>query len=133
MTIQDKKLNPLKKLFPKRKAAAKTERDLPLFQAMREGKEIGDKQWQRSAKDHLWMHFTRHSPFQSADMPIITKGEGIYIWDSKGRKAIDGLSGLFAVNAGHARPELAAAAAKQIMELDFMPLWSYAHPRAIGD
>jgi adenosylmethionine-8-amino-7-oxononanoate aminotransferase len=131
MTIQDKKLNPLKKLFPKRKAAAKTERALPLFQAMREGKEIGDKQWQRSAKDHLWMHFTRHSPFQSADMPIITKGEGIYIWDSKGRKAIDGLSGLFAVNAGHARPELAAAAAKQIMELDFMPLWSYAHPRAI--
>jgi adenosylmethionine-8-amino-7-oxononanoate aminotransferase len=131
MTIQDKKLGALKRLFPKRLKPAKSEQNYPLLEAMKAGKPIGDKELQRSAKDHLWMHFTRHAPFQTADMPIIARGEGAYIWDTKGRKAMDGLSGLFAVNAGHARPELAEAAAKQMMELDFMPLWSYAHPRAI--
>jgi adenosylmethionine-8-amino-7-oxononanoate aminotransferase len=131
MTIQDKKLGALKRLFPKRSKPAKSEQTYPLLEAMKAGKPIGDKELQRSAKDHLWMHFTRHAPFQTADMPIIARGEGAYIWDTKGRKAMDGLSGLFAVNAGHARPELAEAAAKQMMELDFMPLWSYAHPRAI--
>jgi hypothetical protein len=79
MTIQDKKSNPLTKLFPKRKASKGTERSLPLYEAMREGKEITDKDLQRSAKDHLWMHFTRHSPFQSGDVPIITRGEGAYL------------------------------------------------------
>ncbi|MDT7546704.1 MAG: hypothetical protein QOE99_2814, partial [Actinomycetota bacterium] len=96
--------------------------------------------WQRlddsglaaSARDHLWMHFTRHSTFESGGaVPIIVKGEGAYIWDSNGRKYLDGLSGLFVVQAGHGRVELAQAAAAQAAELSFFPLWSYAHPQAI--
>ena len=64
-------------------------------------------------------------------IPIITRGEGCYVWDDKGNKYLDGLAGLFCVNAGHCRPELAEAAHKQMRELDFSIIWSYAHPKAI--
>ncbi|WDH78088.1 aspartate aminotransferase family protein [Microbacterium esteraromaticum] len=86
---------------------------------------------QQKAKDHLWMHFTRQSTMESSGVPVIVKGEGHHIWDSAGRKYIDGLAGLFVVNAGHGRRRLAEAAAKQAEELAFFPLWSYAHPAAI--
>ncbi len=86
---------------------------------------------QQKAKDHLWMHFTRQSVVEEHGTPIIVKGEGHHIWDSTGKKYIDGLSGLFVVNAGHGRQRLAAAAAKQAEELAFFPIWSYAHPNAI--
>jgi adenosylmethionine-8-amino-7-oxononanoate aminotransferase len=85
----------------------------------------------KSAYDHLWMHFTRMSGYKDSPVPIITRGEGAYIWDSNGRKYLDGLAGLFVVQAGHGREELAAAAYKQAKELAFFPIWSYAHPNAI--
>ena len=68
---------------------------------------------QQKAKDHLWMHFSRQSVLEEHGAPIIVKGEGHHIWDSKGAKYIDGLSGLFVVNAGHGRKRLAEVAAKQ--------------------
>jgi adenosylmethionine-8-amino-7-oxononanoate aminotransferase len=86
------------------------------------------------AADHLWMHFTRHSGLVAGEpdaVPIIVKGEGARIWDSNGRRYLDGLAGLFVVQAGHGREELAAAAYRQAKELAFFPLWSYAHPPAI--
>jgi adenosylmethionine-8-amino-7-oxononanoate aminotransferase len=86
---------------------------------------------QRAAKDHLWMHFTRHSSYDEADVPIITRGEGAYIYDAQGKKYLDGLGGLFVSQLGHGRTELAEAAAAQARELAFHPLWSYAHPNAI--
>ena len=87
---------------------------------------------QQKAKDHLWMHFSRQSVMESgAGVPIIVKGEGHHIWESTGRKYIDGLSGLFVVNAGHGRKRLADVAARQAEELAFFPIWSYAHPNAI--
>ncbi|HXH36135.1 MAG TPA: aspartate aminotransferase family protein [Plantibacter sp.] len=87
---------------------------------------------QQKAKDHLWMHFARQSVMEDgAGVPIIVKGDGHHIWDSKGQKYFDGLSGLFVVNAGHGRKRLAEAAAKQAAELSFFPIWSYAHPNAI--
>src|SRR6188472_1355787 len=88
-------------------------------------------QLQQAAKDHLWMHFTRHSSYADADVPVIVRGEGPYIWDSNGKKYLDALAGLFVSQLGHGRQELADAAAKQAKELAFMPLWSYAHPPAI--
>ena len=63
--------------------------------------------------------------------PIITRGEGVNIWDSDGKRYIDGLSGLFVVQVGHGRAELAEAAAKQAETLAFFPLWSFATPPAI--
>lgn len=84
------------------------------------------------ARDHLWMHFTRHSVYyQGGHVPIIVKGDGCYIWDDQGRKYFDGLSGLFTVQVGHGRKELGAAAAKQMEELAYFPIWSYAHRPAI--
>ncbi|MBC6496586.1 aspartate aminotransferase family protein [Microbacterium sp. 4-7] len=90
-----------------------------------------ESELQTMAKDHLWMHFTRQSTMEKSGVPIIVKGDGHRIWDSKGKEYFDGLAGLFVVNAGHGRRRLAEAAAKQASELSFFPLWSYAHPAAI--
>ena len=86
---------------------------------------------QQAAKDHLWMHFTRHSSYRDEDVPVIVRGEGAYIWDARGKRYLDGLAGLFVSQLGHGRTELAEAAAAQAKELAFHPLWSYAHPNAI--
>jgi adenosylmethionine-8-amino-7-oxononanoate aminotransferase len=85
-----------------------------------------------AARDHLWMHFTRMSSYAEAPVPTIVRGEGAYVYDSNGRRYLDGLAGLFVVQAGHGRTELAEAAFKQASELAFFPLWSYAHPQAIA-
>ncbi|MGA4543883.1 aspartate aminotransferase family protein [Uniformispora flossi] len=85
----------------------------------------------KKAYDHLWMHFTRMSSYENAPVPTIVKGDGVNIWDANGRKYIDGLAGLFVVQAGHGRAELAEVARKQAEELAFFPVWSYAHPKAI--
>ncbi len=85
-----------------------------------------------AASRHLWMHFTRHSVYEEGGhVPVIVKGDGAYVWDDQGRKYLDGLAGLFTVQLGHGREELADAAAAQAKELAFFPIWSYAHPRAI--
>src|ERR1700733_3756169 len=81
------------------------------------------------ADRHLWGHFARHGA--GITPPIIARGEGVTIWDDKGKSYIDGLSGLFVVQVGHGRKELAQAAAKQAETLSFFPLWSYATPPAI--
>jgi adenosylmethionine-8-amino-7-oxononanoate aminotransferase len=86
---------------------------------------------QEAARRHLWMHFTRMSSYANNDVPIIVRGEGAYVYDSKGRRYLDGLAGLFVSMVGHGRDEIAEAAARQSKELAYFPLWSYAHPRAI--
>jgi adenosylmethionine-8-amino-7-oxononanoate aminotransferase len=86
---------------------------------------------QQSAKDHLWLHFTRMSAYGKSDVPVIVRGEGAYVYDDKGKRYLDGLAGLFVSMVGHGRTEIAAAAAKQASELAYFPLWSYAHPSAI--
>ncbi|MDQ1603043.1 MAG: hypothetical protein QOE01_888 [Actinomycetota bacterium] len=93
--------------------------------------ESGDDRLAASARDHLWMHFTRMSAYQKTDVPVIVRGDGAYIYDDKGKRYLDGLAGLFVVQAGHGRTELAEVAAKQASELAFFPLWSYAHPKAV--
>jgi adenosylmethionine-8-amino-7-oxononanoate aminotransferase len=85
----------------------------------------------KSARDHLWMHFTRLSSYDQSPVPTIVRGEGSYIYDIQGKRYLDGLSGLFTVQVGHGRRELAEAAGRQAAELAYFPLWSYAHPQAI--
>ena len=84
-----------------------------------------------SAAEHLWMHFTRMSTYADHPVPTIERGEGAYIWDTNGKKYLDALSGLFVVQAGHGRQELADVMAAQASKLAFFPIWSYAHPTAI--
>jgi adenosylmethionine-8-amino-7-oxononanoate aminotransferase len=81
------------------------------------------------ADRHLWGHFARHGA--GITPPIITRGEGVRIWDSRGTCYLDALSGLFVVQVGHGRAELADAAAKQARQLEYFPLWSFATPPAI--
>ncbi|MBD9733692.1 MULTISPECIES: aspartate aminotransferase family protein [unclassified Streptomyces] len=89
------------------------------------------KELSKSAYDHLWMHFTRMSSYENAPVPTIVRGEGTHIYDDKGKRYLDGLAGLFVVQAGHGRTELAETALKQAQELAFFPIWSYAHPKAV--
>ncbi|MDQ2725491.1 MAG: aspartate aminotransferase family protein [Actinomycetota bacterium] len=77
------------------------------------------------------MHFTRMSSYADHEVPVIVRGEGPWVWDSRGKRYLDGLSGLFVVNAGHGREEMADAASRQARQLGYFPLWSYAHPNAI--
>ena len=45
---------------------------------------------QALAKRHLWMHFTRMGAYESADVPVIARGEGCYVWDTQGNRYLDG-------------------------------------------
>ena len=86
---------------------------------------------QNMAAAHLWGQFSPLNPDAGENLEIIERGEGCYVWDQHGRRYLDGLSGLFAVQIGHGRTELAQAAAKQAETLAYFPLWTYAHPTAI--
>ena len=86
---------------------------------------------QEAAKRNLWLHFTRMSTYGEADVPVIVRGSGAYVFDQHGRRYLDGLSGLFVSQVGHGRTEIAEAGARQAAELAYFPLWSYAHPKAI--
>src|ERR1700740_3722903 len=77
----------------------------------------------------LWLHFARHGP--GITPPIITRGEGVSIFDDRGKRYLDALSGLFTVQVGHGRTELAETAARQASTLAYFPLWGYATPTAI--
>ncbi len=79
--------------------------------------------------DHLWLHFAKHGP--GITPPVITRGEGVTIFDDAGKSYLDGLSGLFVVQVGHGRAELVEAAARQAGTLAYFPLWGYATPPAI--
>ncbi|HEX2358190.1 MAG TPA: aspartate aminotransferase family protein [Solirubrobacterales bacterium] len=93
---------------------------------------MSPEELQEHAREHLWMHFTRMGGFGAEQaVPVIVRGEGCYVWDEKGNRYLDGLSALFCVNSGHGRAELGDAMAAQVRELDFVTIWSYAHPRAI--
>jgi adenosylmethionine-8-amino-7-oxononanoate aminotransferase len=87
---------------------------------------------QKAARDHLWLHFTRMSGYADSEVPVIVRGEGCYLEDSNGKRYLDALAGLFAVQIGYSYgDEVGEAAAAQLRELPFYTNWSYAHPRAI--
>ncbi|HXZ56406.1 MAG TPA: aspartate aminotransferase family protein [Gaiellaceae bacterium] len=87
---------------------------------------------QKAARDHLWLHFTRMGDYGDNDVPIIVRGEGCYLEDSNGKRYLDALAGLFAVQIGYSYgDEIGQAAHEQMRELPFYTNWSYAHPRAI--
>jgi adenosylmethionine-8-amino-7-oxononanoate aminotransferase len=93
---------------------------------------LSHEELQQLARDHLWLHFTRMSVYQEVDVPIIVRGEGCYLEDSLGRRYLDALAGLFAVQIGYSfGDEIGQAAHEQMRELPFYTNWSYAHPRAI--
>ena len=84
-----------------------------------------------AAHDHLWMHFTQHSRWANADIPVIVRGEGAYIYDSRASATSTASRASTSPRWVTGAQELADAAAAQAKELAFHPIWSYAHPRAI--
>lgn len=82
------------------------------------------------ARRHLGPHFTRKDTWDS-EFPIFVRGEGSYLIDTEGDYYLDGLAGLFCVNMGHGRQDIAKAASEQISTLAYASNWGAAHPPAI--
>ena len=68
---------------------------------------------------HFFHPFTDHGDLATRGSRVMTHAEGIYVWDSEGRKVLDAMSGLWCVNAGYGRKELADAAYQQMMTLSY--------------
>src|SRR5213082_824132 len=85
-----------------------------------------------TATQNLWLHFTRMGAYADGGMPVIVRGDGCYLEDSNGKRYLDALAGLFAVQIGYSYgDEVGRAAWEQMKELPFYTNWSYAHPRAL--
>ena len=70
--------------------------------------------------DHHFHPFTDHKAFHAAGGPrVITHADGVYIWDGKGNKILDAFSGLWCVNIGYGRKELAEVAHRQMLDLPY--------------
>lgn len=80
----------------------------------------------------LLPHFTSGPAWRHPDVPVLVRGQGPWVWDERGTRYLDGLSGLFSVNLGHGRRDLADAAAQQLQTLAFASTWGYAHPSALA-
>jgi putrescine aminotransferase len=76
-------------------------------------------QWQREDREHHLHPFTDIAQLDAKGARVITRGEGVYLWDSEGHKIIDGMAGLWCVNLGYGRKELVDVAAKQMQELAY--------------
>ena len=76
--------------------------------------------------DAFWMPFTPNRAFK-ANPRIIERTEGVFCYTDKGQTILDATAGLWCVNAGHARPEIAEAIGKQAHELDYTSPFSFGH------
>ena len=80
------------------------------------------------AMDAYWMPFTANRQFKKAPR-LLAKAKDMHFWTPEGRQILDGIAGLWCVNAGHARPKIVKAIAEQAAELDYAPPFNMAHPR----
>jgi len=74
-----------------------------------------------------WMPFTANRDFQKSPR-LVVRSEGMYLWDHKGGKIVDGSSSLFNVAAGHGRREIADAVHAQMLQNDYSPHFQLGHP-----
>jgi putrescine---pyruvate transaminase len=86
-------------------------------------------QWQAMSRDHHLAPFSDYQQLSDSGPRIITKADGVYLWDSEGHKILDGMAGLWCVAIGYGRDELADAASKQMKQLPFYnTFFMTAHP-----
>jgi adenosylmethionine-8-amino-7-oxononanoate aminotransferase len=82
---------------------------------------IGEtREWQEKDNRYVWHAMSGHDP--EASTMIVEKGDGAWITDTDGNRYLDGMSGLWCVNVGYGREELASAAYEQLKEMCFYPL-----------
>jgi len=88
--------------------------------------------WQDRDRRHYLHPFTDHKELGQKGSRIITRADGVYVWDSDGNQILDGMSGLWCVNIGYGRTELIEAAYRQMQELPYYnSFFQTAHPPAI--
>jgi putrescine aminotransferase len=80
---------------------------------------IDTKAIQAMDSAHYIHSFTDHGDLATRGARVITRADDIYVWDSEGKKILDGMSGLWCVNVGYGRKEIADAAYQQMMELPY--------------
>jgi beta-alanine--pyruvate transaminase len=79
--------------------------------------------------DAFWMPYTANRDFKQAPR-LVSKARDMHYWTPDGRQILDGTAGLWCVNAGHARPRIVEAIARQAAEMDFAPPFQMSHPLA---
>ncbi|MDD2059437.1 aspartate aminotransferase family protein [Pseudomonas sp. GD03860] len=90
------------------------------------------REWQDLSRDHHLAPFSDYKQLKEKGPRIITKAEGVHLWDSEGNKILDGMAGLWCVAVGYGREELVEVAAKQMRELPYYNLFfQTAHPPAL--
>lgn len=82
-----------------------------------------------ASMDAYWMPFTANRQFKRSPR-LVARAEGMHLWTPEGRQVLDGVAGLWCVNAGHARPKIVDAICRQAAELDFAPPFNMSHPKA---
>jgi len=89
--------------------------------------------WKRSDGKHYLHPFTDTKDLvEKGGARIITRADGVYIYDSEGKQILDGMAGLWCVNLGYGREELVEAAARQMRELPYYnSFFQCTHPPAI--
>ncbi len=75
--------------------------------------------WQALDREHHLHPFTEHKGLAQSGARIIVKADGTYLWDSDGRRLLDAFAGLWCVNVGYGRKELADVAHRQMLELPY--------------
>jgi beta-alanine--pyruvate transaminase len=83
----------------------------------------------KAGMDAFWLPFTAARQFRQAPR-LLAKASGMHYWTPEGRQILDGVAGLWCVNAGHARPKIVQAIAEQAAEMDFAPPFNMGHPKA---
>jgi beta-alanine--pyruvate transaminase len=79
--------------------------------------------------DAFWMPFTANRQFK-ANPRLLARAEGMYYWTADGREVLDGVAGLWCVNAGHGRREITEAVTKQLSTMEYAPAFQMGHPIA---
>ncbi|RWU26676.1 aspartate aminotransferase family protein [Pseudomonas alkylphenolica] len=90
------------------------------------------REWQALSGEHHLAPFSDYKQLKEKGPRIITKAQGVHLWDSEGNKILDGMAGLWCVAVGYGREELVEAASKQMRELPYYNLFfQTAHPPAL--
>ncbi len=76
----------------------------------------------------FWMPFSANRQFKKKPRMLV-RAKGMHYWNQQGEQLLDGTSGLWCVNAGHARPQIAEAVKEQLLELDYAPAFQMGHPK----
>ena len=82
-------------------------------------------------RNHVWHHLSQHSVLKNQDPLVMVKGEGSRVWDAKGNSYLDASSGgVWCVNVGYGRTEIADAVRDQIAKLNFFASTAGTEPAA---